>query len=89
MGHRMTATIVPFPAARRRAFIARQAEVVIGCKPRGAAQYVDRQVAIQADAWRRKGVDESLIQRECTAMRAAIHAEVHRWLNYVPEDIVL
>jgi hypothetical protein len=85
----MSAIILPFPPSRRRRFIERQAEIVLGCKPKGAVQYLDRQIAIQADAMRRKGIDEPLIDAECTAMRAAIDAEVHRWLNYVPEDAVL
>ena len=71
---RMTAAILPFPIARRRAFISKQAAQAALMHPEAGVQYLRHQLNVQAEAMRRKGVDEALIQRELRCMGQAIRA---------------
>jgi hypothetical protein len=54
--------IVPFPLARRRAFIARQAKYAA----------VLNATACEREAMLRKGIDERLVRRELSHMELAI-----------------
>jgi hypothetical protein len=71
----MTATIVPFPLFRRRVYIAKQADHMAYLSEDAAARYLNRQLKVQGDAMRRRGVAETLIERELKTMEAAIHRE--------------
>lgn len=71
----MTAcAVVPFPLARRRDMIERQARRYTELNPDAAERHIANQVKIQADAMRRKGIDEALIERECRCFEGAIRA---------------
>jgi len=70
----MTASIVPFPLARRRAFIQKQADHATCLNPSASERYLEYQLQVQRDAMRRKGIDEALIQHELLCMRRAIQA---------------
>lgn len=70
----MTASVFPFPLARRRAFIAKQVSHASLMNPDAGVRYVQHQLDIQADALRRRGIDEELIQRELRCMASAIRA---------------
>ena len=70
-----TATIVPFPIARRRDFIRKQASNAARMHPDLAVRYVERQLLAQRDAMRHRGIAEALIDRELHSMAAAMHAE--------------
>jgi hypothetical protein len=70
----MSAAIVPFPIARRRAFIAKQAHHAAELNADSGVRYLQHQIKIQGDAMRRKGIDEDLIQRELRCMAHAIRA---------------
>lgn len=70
----MTASVLPFPIIRRRAYIAKQAAHAALMNPDAGVRYLQHQIDIQAEAMRRKGVDEALIQRELRCMGQAIRA---------------
>jgi hypothetical protein len=72
----MTATILPFPIARRRAFIAKQADHALCLNPDSAERYLQYQLQVQRDAMRRRGVAEDLIARELKCMERAIRSEL-------------
>ena len=71
----MTATVLPFPIARRRAFIRKQASHIALMNPDAGIRYLEHQLEVQAEAMRRKGINEDLIERELRCMRRAIQAE--------------
>jgi hypothetical protein len=68
------AVVIPFPVARRRAYIARQASHAALMNPDAGTRYLEHQIEIQAQAMRRKGVSEDLIEREVRCMKSAIAA---------------
>ena len=70
----MSAKIVPFPIVRRHGFIERQAEYAAQMNPAGGERYLTHQIRLQADAMRRKGVSDDLIQREIRCMTAALRS---------------
>ena len=70
----MSAHIVPFPLARRRSFIQKQAAHAALMNPDAGVRYLQHALDVQAEAMRRKGVDEALIQRELRCMGQAIRA---------------
>jgi hypothetical protein len=74
----MTATVLPFPLARRRTFIAKQADQATYLNPAAADRYLQYQQQVQGDAMRRRGVAEELIARELKCMEAAIQQELLR-----------
>jgi hypothetical protein len=68
----MSAAIVPFPLAKRRTMIDRQARYAAEINPDAAVRHIQQQLKIQGDAMRRKGVDDNLVARELKSMEAAI-----------------
>jgi hypothetical protein len=56
-----SAEILPFPIARRRAFIRKQADHASLMNPDAGIRYVIHALDVQAEAMRRKGIDEALI----------------------------
>jgi hypothetical protein len=67
-------TVIPFPLARRRAFIDRHARLISTMRPEVGERYLDRQLSIQAENLRRKGIPLETIEREVAALGAAIRA---------------
>jgi Family of unknown function (DUF6074) len=70
----MTAAIVPFPMANRRSMILRQARYAAGLNPEAAERHLQRQLKIQRQAMRRRGIDEQLIVHEINNMETSIRA---------------
>ena len=68
----MSAVIFPFPLAKRRTMIDRQARYAAELNPDAAERHIQQQLKIQSDAMRRKGVDDDLIARELRCMECAI-----------------
>jgi hypothetical protein len=68
----MTAKIVPFPLAKRRQMIARQARYAAALSADAAERHIAHQLRMQADALLRKGVESNLVQQELKSMEAAI-----------------
>jgi Family of unknown function (DUF6074) len=74
----MTAAIVPFPLAKRRTMIDRQARYAVELRPDAAERHIQQQLKVQGDSMRRRGIDEDLIACELKCMRAAISAALLR-----------
>ena len=67
-------TVIPFPLARRRAFVDRHARLIATMRLEAAERYLDRQLSIQAENLRRKGISSEAIEREVAALGVAIRA---------------
>lgn len=76
--------VVPFPLARRRAFIERHARLIATMRPELGERYLDRQLQIQFENLQRRGFDARIIEREVIALDAAIRAALCRavlWMD--------
>jgi hypothetical protein len=71
-------SVIPFPLARRRAFIDRHARLISTMRPEVGERYLDRQLQIQFENLQRRGFDLDTINREIVAMDAAIRAALWR-----------
>jgi hypothetical protein len=67
-----TAAVLPFPLAKRRDMVQRQARRYTELNPDAAERHIEYQVQVQAAAMRRKGIAEDLIERECRSFENAI-----------------
>jgi hypothetical protein len=76
--------VLPFPLARRRSLIDRQARYAAELDPDAAERHIAQQLKVQAEAMQRKGVDPALIRRELKCMEIAIRAAV--WRKLAPSD---
>ena len=72
----MTATVLPFPLARRRSMIARQSRYAAELNPESAERFIRQQLRIQGDNMRRRGVPDDQIAHELQGMEAAIRREL-------------
>ena len=70
------ANVVPFPLARRRAFIHRHARLIAAMSPDAGERHLERQLAFQFETLRRKNIDVRAIDREVASLRSAIHAAI-------------
>lgn len=70
----MTAAIVPFPLASRRSMILRQARYAAVLNPDAAERHIQRQLKIQGQAMRRRGIEEHLIAREINCLETSIRS---------------
>jgi hypothetical protein len=73
--HTVTATVLPFPVVRRRGFIAKQVAHASLMNSDSGVRYLQHQLKLQADAMRRRGIDEDLVQRELRCLVSAIRAD--------------
>ncbi len=73
----MSAQIVPFPLARRHDMIARQSRYAAALKPDSSERFIQRQLEVQRDNMRRRGIAEDLVARELWCMETAIRRELH------------
>jgi hypothetical protein len=76
--HHMTAIIVPFPIVRRHGFIQRQVAHAARMNYDSCVRYVERQLTIQRDTMRGRGIAENLIDRELYRMAMAMQSEMQR-----------
>ena len=74
----MTATVLPFPLARRRAYVLRQAAQIARCSPQGAAGYLRNQMAVQRDSLLCKGIDADAVDQALRDAERAIRSEAFR-----------
>jgi hypothetical protein len=72
----MTATVFPFPLARRSRMIARQSRYAAELNPESAERFIRQQLKIQDDNMRRRGVPQDLILHELRCMESAIRKEL-------------
>jgi hypothetical protein len=68
------ADVVPFPLARRHAFVERHARLIATMRPDAGERYLDRQLSFQAGNLGRKGIGPHIIEREVAALDSAIRA---------------
>jgi hypothetical protein len=69
------AIILPFPLARRRAFVRRQAAWYREQGHRAAERNLAHQLKLQRDVLLRRGVDPHVVAREIVALAAAVRLE--------------
>jgi hypothetical protein len=74
----MTATVLPFPPARRRAYVRKQAGFMLGLSAESAERHLRRQVALQRQTLTTKGVAPDTVDAACVALEGTIRAEVWR-----------
>jgi hypothetical protein len=72
----MTATVFPFPLARRRDMITRQSRYASELNPDSAERFIRQQLKIQDDNMRRRGIPQDLIAHELKSMETAIRQEL-------------
>jgi hypothetical protein len=70
--------VVPFPLARRCAFVERHARLIATMRPDAGERYLDRQLQIQFENLQRRGFNVQVIEREVTALDAAIRTALWR-----------
>lgn len=69
--------VLPFPLARRHAFVARHAHRMAGLRTEAAAdKHLAAQLAIQAETMARRGIADHRIRAECSRLEAAIRAQL-------------
>jgi hypothetical protein len=68
----MSAAIFPFPLAKRRTMIDCRARYANELSLNAAERHIRRQLRIQGDAMRRKGIDDDLISRELRCMECVV-----------------
>jgi hypothetical protein len=73
-----TAIVLPFPIVRRPGFIHKQAAHAASMNHDSAVRYIERQLLIQRDTMRRRGIAENLIDRELYRMAMAMRSEFQR-----------
>jgi hypothetical protein len=70
----MICSVIPFPLARRRRMIDRQVRYAAELHSEAAERHIRQQLHVQAEAMRRKGVDEALVRHELGCMELAIRS---------------
>ena len=72
------AEVLPFPLPRRRDYVRRQAQWVLAVNPEAGERRIAKQVGIQRDTLLSRGIDPRLVDQQCSALEAAIRAELWR-----------
>jgi hypothetical protein len=80
-----SASLVPFPPARRADLVQRIAARMAKLTRETAERHLRRQLEIQAETMHRRGFAEHTIERELCALRAAVRA-AERGCGPVPDD---
>jgi hypothetical protein len=74
----MTATVLPYPLAKRRAYVRRQAAQLARCSAPGAAAYLRNQMAVQRESLLNKGCAPADVESAVHEAEAAIRREAFR-----------
>jgi Family of unknown function (DUF6074) len=75
---RKTASLIPFPAARQRAFIVKHALCMAKLSPAQSEAYLRHVLRLQRQTMRRRGSSEAVVARELRRLEAAFRAELWR-----------
>jgi hypothetical protein len=75
----MTGAVVPFPLARRRAYILKQAAWFAERPPQAAETNLQRQIQVQREAMQRRGLDPDVIAQQCREMEYAVRVAALRF----------
>lgn len=73
------AKVIPFPLARRRDLIERQAAWFCEQNHRAAEASLRRQLQIQRETLLRKGVDPERVEQQCREMEDAVRVAARRY----------
>lgn len=76
------AIIVPFPLARRAAFVRKQAVHLASLSPQARESCLREVLRVQRGVMTRRGVDDAVIEREIDSLRLAIGADLGRLLGW-------
>lgn len=82
----MSALVLPFPLVRRLDLIHRQAKYAVCLRPEKGDRHIERQLQTQADAMRRRGVAENMINRELAGMESAIRTAMWHLMFGQPDQ---
>jgi hypothetical protein len=74
----MTASMIPFPSVRRRAYVVRHAMRVANLSHMAGEKHLAAQLKIQAETMARKGIAPGLIAADLKSLECAIRAELWR-----------
>jgi hypothetical protein len=78
----MSASIVPFPIAKRIDLIHSVARRMLELPPDRAERHLEFSIDRQARVLRRRGIDQEVVDREVAAFVAAVRTEIwHRVLS--------
>lgn len=80
----MTARVVPFPRVRNREFIRRHARRMTEMNQAAGEKHLQRQLELQMDTMRKRGIPEPIIVAEARAVECAIRAELWRVVMQTP-----
>jgi hypothetical protein len=72
------AIVVPFPRARDRGFVRRQASLMARYSRAAAEKHLSQQLALQERTLQRRGVDAELIEEHLRQLEHCILAELWR-----------
>ena len=80
-----SASLIPFPAARRHAFVHKLAAQMLAREPHVAEAHLRQQLEYQCRVLRRKGIAEDVARRELRALDSAVRAELWRLVMTPPQ----
>lgn len=66
------AEVLPFPPARRRGFVQRQAARAAEMSPGAGERHLAQQIQIQRDTMVRRGIDPEIVEREMRKLETAL-----------------
>jgi hypothetical protein len=66
--------VLPFPLARRRSLVARCAARMLSLSPAAAERHLEDLLRTQANAMRRRRIDETLVRAELRSLQSAVRA---------------
>ena len=75
---RQVALVIPFPQARRRRFISRNAARLAAAEPKTAEKLLFAILRQQSDVMARKSIAPAQIERECRSLEVEIRAQLWR-----------
>jgi Family of unknown function (DUF6074) len=73
-----SAEVIPFPAVRRKAFLAKNGRHAAEYRPQAAFRYIDGLVDRHRQRLQRLGVEPAIAEADAAALTAALHAELCR-----------
>jgi hypothetical protein len=80
----MSATVVPFPRTRDRAFVQRHAARMADLSQTTAEKHLAAQLDVQRTTMTRRGIEPELIEKHLQALECAIRCEL--WRTVLPGD---
>jgi hypothetical protein len=83
---RKTARLIPFPAARRADLVRRITARMTMLSLKSAEAHLRRQLEIQGETMRRRGIPERVIARELRALQTAVRVALWRCVLLADDD---